>query len=52
MYMLRGAPFKRTTSAVVDRSGEVVKLMGDSADIMLELTTDPKFEAVRMVSEL
>ena len=49
MYMLSGPPFKKSGDTVVDRSGEAVQLMGDSAAIMHELVTSPDFEGVNVV---
>jgi len=48
MYMLSGPPFKKSGDTVVDRSGEAVQLMGDSAAIMHELVTSPDFEGVNV----
>ena len=47
--MMSGPPFKRKGNAVVDRSGEVVELMGASVAIMHRLTTDPLFRGCKVV---
>jgi magnesium-dependent phosphatase 1 len=51
MYMLDGAPFKKdATGKVFDRSGQRVRLIGESLKILQQLATDPKFENTQVVS--
>ncbi len=51
MYMLDGAPFKKdATGKVHDRSGQRVRLIGESLKILQQLATDPKFENTQVVS--
>lgn len=53
MYMLDGAPFKKdATGKVFDRSGQRVRLIGESLKILQQLATDPKFENTQVVSYL
>jgi magnesium-dependent phosphatase 1 len=45
MYMLDGAPFRRDqTGYVYDRSGERVRLLGNTLDIFTTLASDPAWE--------
>ncbi len=46
-----GAPFKKDKSGhVYDRSGERVRLIGDSLKILQQLASDPMFENTQVVS--